>query len=94
MTIALATLSFCIGLVGTFVTEQLVQMIPFLRSKLWVPHLLFGYHIHYSVVGLLCVIIGLMLIPQKRLFALCTIAFGIGIIVVHSISDGRLIFIE
>ena len=55
----------------------------------------FGYHIHHSMYGLVCIAIGIILSLQDRLASsLFLFAAGIGIIIMHTVFDGRVIFIE
>lgn len=63
-----------------------------LRQKLWdTPYLIYGYHVHHSVLGLFLILIGAIFYSQ---IGRATIGFGVGIIIVHTMFDGRFVFIE
>ena len=83
-----------IGLITTSFIEVIIFNVPYLRENYWDnPKLIFGYHFHHSLLGLLFVITGLFA-PLKKNRRLLLIGIGLGIIIIHTISDGRLIFIE
>jgi len=70
--------------------------IPSLKRRFWdEPPLLYGLHFHHSLVGLLLIICGAMCIlgAKTKQTGLLLIGFGLGIILVHTITDGRLIFL-
>ncbi len=85
-------ISFVFGLlIGLVVTGLFEAILYFVLGKeFWHADRVFlGYKIHHSVVGALAILCGLVL--GINLF---WIGIGIGIIVMHTITDGRLVFIE
>jgi len=86
------------GIVVTWLFELTLKTNKKLRHKYYTHSAIhFGYHIHHSTYGLLFFVIGIafFLMGQKT-FALYCVAFGLGIITMHTISDSghRIIFIE
>jgi len=81
-----------IGLLIGFVISFLFDLISFrikpLKKRFWDnPVTFFGYHIHHSFYGLIITLFGLISFPFL-------IGFGIGMIISHTVSDKRLVFIE
>ena len=75
--------------------EAPFMLISPLRRRFWDhPFLLAGYHVHHSVLGLFILVLGCILAIRKSQNALFWIGLGIGIIVLHTLTDGRLIFVE
>lgn len=92
-------MSFLIGLafgsVFTVLVEIFLIYIPFFRKYVVTnPRLVFGYQIHHSTLGLIIVLLGLILLLLGKSGGSMVVGFGIGMILVHTISDGRFIFIE
>jgi len=78
-----------LGLVATAIWEVSMYFIPFLKNKYWdKPTRIFGYHVHHSVFGLLGIMVGILIVRWY------VVGLGVGIIVIHTIGDGRLVFIE
>ncbi len=67
-----------------------------LRNKYYRHHeIFFGYHIHHSMYGLVCVILGIVLILKNHhASSIFFITTGVSIIAMHTLFDGRLIFLE
>lgn len=83
------------GLVGTSVFEAILYSVPYLRTNFWDnPKLIYGHHFHHSILGLLFILFGLFYFKKKLHRGLFLIGLGFGIIIIHTVSDGRLIFIE
>jgi hypothetical protein len=80
---------FIVGLIASGIFESIFLFIPILRINYWDnPKLIFGYHFHHSILGLIVIFIGI----YKKLSFL--IGFGIGIIFVHTITDGNFVFVN
>ena len=84
------------GLTVTWIFELFLKTNKELRKKYYQPHkIFFGYHIHHSTYSFLPLIWSIILLLQnQKLSALFTVGFAIGIIVMHTISDRRFVFIE
>jgi len=79
---------------GLSITMFLEYMIYLIFQNFWYhPKMYFGYHIHHSVYGLLIMAVGMFLYTKPRAFYLF-MGLGLGIIVAHTLNDGRLVFIE
>jgi len=81
-----------IGLLFGFTIFYLFDLILFriksLKRRFWDnPATFFGYHVHHSFYGLIIALIGFVSFPFL-------IGFGIGMIISHTISDKKLVFIE
>ncbi len=88
--------SFLIGLIGAWLFEQVLKINKKLRNRYYKRHeILFGYHTHHSIYGLLFILAGMIMFYTGRqdIFIFLT-ASGLGIIAMHTISSGRLVFIE
>ena len=91
---------FLIGLLFGMVITRLFEFIlttnKNLRNKYYKHHKIFwGYHIHHSTYGILFIVISIILfLINQKTSALFWLALGIGIIIIHTISDRRFIFIE
>ena len=86
-------LGFVLGFLIFTVVEILFSRNKVLRKKYWDnPRLIYGYHIHHSTWGLLFIIIGLFI--KKSSFGQELIGLGVAMIIVHTLFDGRLVFIE
>jgi len=91
---------FLIGLLFGMVITRLFEFIlktnKNLRNKYYKHHKIFwGCHIHHSTYGILFIVISIILfLINQKTSALFWLALGIGIIIIHTISDRRFIFIE
>ncbi len=85
-----------LGMVITRLFEFILKTNKNLRNKYYKHHEIFwGYHIHHSTYGILFIVISIILFfINQEISALFWAAFGIGVIIVHTISDRRFIFIE
>lgn len=85
-------LGFVLGFLILTVIEILLSRNKVLRKKYWDnPRLVYGYHIHHSTLGLVLVVTGLIV---KNSIGQVLIGLGVAIIIVHTLFDGRLVFIE
>lgn len=83
---------FVWGIVITALVEAPTYFIPVLRRNFWdKPRLIFGCHIHHSVLALLLILISLFIKQKNKRHFL--IGFGLGIIIIHTISGG-FVFLE
>ena len=84
------------GVAATWVFELILKKNKKLRDRYYVRHeILFGYHVHHSTIGLLLVFLsGVLLFLDKPQGAALMFGVGIGIIIMHTISSKRFIFIE
>lgn len=88
--------STIIGIIATFFFELVLKSNRKLRQRYYVHHeILFGYHVHHSTVGLLFMILSVVLFLLRHpASAVAMVGIGLGIIVMHTISSGRFVFIE
>ncbi len=84
------------GIFVTWLFELVLKTNKNLREKYYTRNnIIFGYHIHHSTYGLLVFILSIILfILGKIILALSVVGFAIGIIIMHTISDRRFVFIE
>lgn len=84
------------GWVATIIFELILKTNKKLRHRYYQHHqILFGYHVHHSTYGLLFMVAGIIFFINKNIPAsLFNIAFGVGIIIEHTLSDSRFIFLE
>lgn len=84
------------GLAMTILFEFVLKTNKRLRNRYYKQHnVLFGYHAHHSVYGLFFIIAGVAFYFNKNISdSLFYISFGIGIIIQHTLSANRFVFIE
>ena len=84
------------GIVATLIFESFIKANKKLKNKYYRRHnILFGYHAHHSVYGLVLGVLGIVLdLTDDKPIAYFFLAAGIGIILVHTISERRFVFIE
>ncbi len=58
------------------------------------PWTIAGYHIHHSVFGVLAILIGAAATIRHLKSAWYLVGIGVGIIAMHTLTDGRFIFLE
>ncbi len=87
---------FLWGLIPFGLLEVMGWKVPFIRRNFYEnpKHLVFGYHIHHSVLGILSIVWGIYSLFSKSGNPYFLIGLGLGIIVIHTIADKRLVFIE
>lgn len=85
-----------IGIIATWAFELILQKNRRLRERYYRRHeVLFGYHVHHSTVGLLLVAAGIVLwLLNKEFPSLVALGLGVGVIIMHTISSGRFVFVE
>lgn len=88
--------SFFIGLIGTWLFEQVLKINKKLRKRYYQRHeIILGYHTHHSVYGIIFIFAGIVLFfVGSQDLSLFLIMSGLGIIAMHTLSSGRLVFIE
>ena len=97
MNIALSFLLWLMGgIIFTWIFEYVLKTNKMLRDRYYNRHeIILGYHVHHSIYGLLAVLIGIVLFfTEQRGVAYLYVAFGIGIIIMHTISSRRFVFVE
>ena len=88
-------LGLIIGATITALADGVLYFNKRLRSQYWNnPKTFHGYHIHHSVLGIILIIASGLLMIFGNEYSFFLFGLGVGIIVVHTIMDGRLIFIE
>jgi len=93
--IIVSLLSILFGIIITYLFELILKSNKNLRHKYYKHHKIFwGYHIHHSTYGLLFILIGIILFIYGKNSALDFVMCGFGIIIQHTNSDGRFVFIE
>lgn len=84
-----------IGMLATWLLEIILQRNKLLRKEFVDNHKsIFGYRVHHSTFGLLFLIIGLFSIYYPLTNALFFLGLGIGIILLHTITSKRFVFVE
>jgi hypothetical protein len=85
-----------VGILGTWIFEFILKRNRRLRDRYYNRHeIILGYHIHHSIYGLLFLLAGIVLaFTSQRDVAPVYAAVGIGIIIMHTISSKRFVFIE
>ena len=94
--IIVSLMGLVFGLLLTLMFEFFLKTNKRLRRKYYWHHNIFlGYHTHHSIYGLFFIAIGITLYFMENTSAfLFFVLTGIGVIIVHTISDGRFIFFE
>ncbi len=84
------------GLIVTWLFELVLKTNKKLREKYYQHHkIFFGYHIHHSAYSFLPFVWSIILFSQnQKLSALFALGTAVGIIVMHTISDSKFVFIE
>lgn len=87
-----------LGVATTWVFELILKSNKKLRAKYYTHSAIhFGYHIHHSTYGLALIVFNVILfLVDKKIDSPLYTAFGLGIIIMHTISDpkNRIVFIE
>jgi hypothetical protein len=88
-----------IGIIPFGLIEFIGWNVPSLRKKFYGkpkdnPTLIFGYHVHHTVLGLLSLIWGLYLFSTQSDNSFFLIGLGIGMIIIHTVAHKKLVFIE
>lgn len=88
--------NFIMGMFSTWIFELILKTNKKLRDRYYRRHeVLFGYHVHHSTIGLIIIAAGgIMFLSNRSLLALAMVGFGIGIIIIHTISSKRFVFVE
>ena len=88
--------SFIFGVAITWIFEQILKDNKKLRAKYYRHHeILFGFHVHHSIYGLVAIIISLFyFFINNGHYGIFWFVLGFGIIFEHTLSDGRFVFIE
>jgi len=84
------------GVAVTILFEFVLKTNKKLRERYYSrQEIILGYHTHHSVYGLISAVAGIVLffVGQKNT-GLFFLAFGIGIVIQHTLSAGRFVFIE
>ena len=94
--IIISLLGLMFGLLITLMFEFFLKTNKTLRNRYYRRHNVFlGYLTHHSIYGLFFIAIGIALYFMGDTDAfLFSVLAGVGVIIVHTISDGRLIFLE
>jgi len=94
--ILLFSIGLFLGIIATLLFELILKTNKKLYHRYYQHHkIMFGYHIHHSTYGLIAILISVVLFLTNEISsAIFYLALGIGIIIVHTISDGRFVFIE
>jgi len=80
-------LGLLIGLISTLIFDLVTLKNKKLKEKIWINSRSFrGYKFHHSCWGLIFILLGFI--------NLIFLGLGIGIVIIHTITDGRLVFIE
>lgn len=84
------------GLSVTFLFETILKTNRRFRQKYYKNNnIVFGLHFHHSIYGIFFVIISILLLLINKIdLSLASVGFGIGIIIIHTISERRFVFIE
>lgn len=87
---------FFAGIVATWLFELILKNNKRLRNRYYHHHaVLFGYHVHHSLYGLIAIVAAVILFAfHQDIDATLLLWFGIGVITVHTFSDGKFVFIE
>lgn len=94
--ISIFIINILVGIIATWIFEFILKTNKKLRDRYYRRHeILFGYHIHHSTVGLVVIAVGgVVFLSYRPSVALGMAGFGIGIIIMHTISSRRFVFAE
>lgn len=94
--ILISLMGLLFGLLITWLFELVLKTNKKLRNKYYKHHkILFGYHVHHSAFGLIFIVLSIILfLTNQKTSALFVFWVGVGIIILHTVSDGRFVFIE
>lgn len=89
-------LGLLLGLFITLIFEFVLKKNKKLRYRYYHRHeILLGYHVHHSTYGLVVIVISMAYLSMHQITtAVFLFGVGVGIITMHTLSDGRFIFIE
>jgi hypothetical protein len=91
---------FLFGLLGgillTWIFELVLKTNKKLKHRYYMHHeIIFGYHVHHSVYGLIFLLVSLIYFfsHQTVSFIFC-VGMGVGIILEHTVSERRFVFVN
>lgn len=89
-------LSLASGIAATWLFETILKTNQGFRRKYYKNHnIVFGLHFHHSTYGIFFSVVSMLLLLLGLVdLSLFFVGFAIGIIVVHTISERRFVFIE
>lgn len=83
------------GMILFGILDTMGLFIPYFKKNFYDnPKLIFGYHVHHTVLGLFSIVWGLYSFFNQSKNGYFWIGFGFGTIIIHTIVDRRLVFIE
>lgn len=96
MGIILFTAGLLFGLFITLLFEWVLKKNKKLRRRYYFHQQIFwGYHVHHSTYGLLFILISIFfLIFGNQASGIFILSAGIGVVILHTITGGRFVFIE
>lgn len=91
-----AVISVLFGIILTYLFELILKSNKTFKYRYYNHHkIIWGYHVHHSTYGLVFMLVGVVLfLYGNENSALDAFLFGLGIIIQHTNSDGRFVFIE
>ena len=94
--IGISLLGIAFGLSVTWIFEFILKTHDGLRKRYYERHNIFlGYHVHHSVYGLISILLALNFFLTDHFFVgLFFIGVGIGVIIMHTLSENKFVFIE
>lgn len=94
--IYLLLIGLLMGIVLTWLFEFVLKNNKKLHEKYYKHHKLFwGYHIHHSTYGLIFILLNIILfLYDHKASDFFYTALGVGVILMHTASDGKFVFIE
>ena len=94
--IVLFLAGLAVGILITWIFEFILKSNKKLKNKYYSQHeILFGYHVHHSTYGLMFLAVSILLFFKKDVpSAVFYLGVAVGIIVEHTRSEGRFVFLE
>lgn len=84
------------GLLITFIFEMILKTNVKWRVEYYEKHQTFlGYHLHHSMYGVAFMLLGVILFfRHQTVSSIFFMGVGVGVIIMHTVSESRFVFIE
>jgi di/tricarboxylate transporter len=85
-----------VGILLTWIFELIIKTNKKLHHRYYKQHeTIFGYHVHHSVYGLIFLLVSIIYILNQQIeSSILTAGMGVGVILEHTVSERRFVFVN